>query len=344
MRRKGRGEKAKSPVWKTILAVVIIIWAIGSVFKSCGSDEPETIQEEPAPVVDIVEEEPVQEEEMETEPEREEEPAPPAEDQSGIELVAGEKGEYGEPYTVNKGTEFEENYIVYRVPAGTYTVTNTGDYMSQFNVCSEELRVTDAGWEEPAETFYCIPLDVGQSDTVKIEEGQIIEIHEPDKFTLKETAEPVMEKEPEPESEEQPEIEIQVEPHPTTAETPEPTPTVTEQLQVIETTQVETPAAEPTITTPVAVTDPLSLGYVSKDYAMSNDPLSDDTTTTYQEPTYQEPVQTGNDYVMNANSGIFHYDSCDSVSRMSEKNKRYHTGTREEVLAMGYTPCQNCNP
>lgn len=110
---------------------------------------------------------------------------PTSEDEPlSFELVAGEAGDYGKPYTVNSNTEFEENYIVYVVPAGTYTVTNTGEYMGQFNVYSEKLAVNDAGWQEPAEVFYMKLLDVGASDTVTIGEGQIIEIHEPDKFTL----------------------------------------------------------------------------------------------------------------------------------------------------------------
>jgi len=50
------------------------------------------------------------------------------------------------------------------------------------------------------------------------------------------------------------------------------------------------------------------------------------------------------DYVLNTNTKKFHYPSCSSVKRMSEKNKAYHSGTREEILSMGYDPCGNCNP
>lgn len=105
-------------------------------------------------------------------------------DGSSIELVAGEEGEYGELFTINKGTEFEETYYIYRIPAGTYTVTNTGDYMGQFSVYGETVYITEEGWEELSDVFYAIRLDVGESDTVEIGEGQIIEIHEPDQFTL----------------------------------------------------------------------------------------------------------------------------------------------------------------
>ena len=105
-------------------------------------------------------------------------------DGSSIELVAGEEGEYGELFTINKGTEFEETYYIYRIPAATYTVTNTGDYMGQFSVYGETVYITEEGWEELSDVFYAIRLDVGESDTVEIGEGQIIEIHEPDQFTL----------------------------------------------------------------------------------------------------------------------------------------------------------------
>ena len=54
--------------------------------------------------------------------------------------------------------------------------------------------------------------------------------------------------------------------------------------------------------------------------------------------------ETGTEYVLNTNTKKFHYPSCSSVKKMSEKNKAYHTGTRDEVIAMGYDPCGNCHP
>lgn len=101
-----------------------------------------------------------------------------------ISLVAGVQGQYGEPFTINKGTEFEENYFIYRVPAGTYTVTNVGEYISQFNVYGETVYTTDDGWEELSDVYYVEALKPGEADTVTIEDGQIIEIHEPGEFDL----------------------------------------------------------------------------------------------------------------------------------------------------------------
>ena len=50
------------------------------------------------------------------------------------------------------------------------------------------------------------------------------------------------------------------------------------------------------------------------------------------------------DYVLNTNTHKFHVPSCSSVSDMSEKNKYYFNGTRDEAIAQGYEPCKRCNP
>ena len=50
------------------------------------------------------------------------------------------------------------------------------------------------------------------------------------------------------------------------------------------------------------------------------------------------------DYVGNKNSKKFHYDWCSSVKQMKESNKFFYTGTRDEMIDMGYDPCGNCYP
>lgn len=49
-------------------------------------------------------------------------------------------------------------------------------------------------------------------------------------------------------------------------------------------------------------------------------------------------------YVLNTNTKKFHYPTCSSVNDMKEKNKQIYTGSREEVINMGYAPCKRCNP
>ena len=49
-------------------------------------------------------------------------------------------------------------------------------------------------------------------------------------------------------------------------------------------------------------------------------------------------------YVLNRNTKKFHYPTCKSASTIKDKNKGYHTGTREDLIAEGYSPCGNCHP
>ena len=49
-------------------------------------------------------------------------------------------------------------------------------------------------------------------------------------------------------------------------------------------------------------------------------------------------------YVLNTNTKKFHYPTCSSVDDMKEKNKQIYTGSRDEVINMGYVPCKRCNP
>lgn len=56
----------------------------------------------------------------------------------------------------------------------------------------------------------------------------------------------------------------------------------------------------------------------------------------------QETQQTT--YVLNTNTMKIHYPTCSSVDDMKEKNKQIYTGSRDEVINMGYVPCKRCNP
>lgn len=72
------------------------------------------------------------------------------------------------------------------------------------------------------------------------------------------------------------------------------------------------------------------------------------TLTPSPEPEKQEPV-TGSeasqaDYILNTNTKKFHYPTCSSVNDMKEKNKQEFFGTRDETIALGYSPCGRCKP
>lgn len=63
--------------------------------------------------------------------------------------------------------------------------------------------------------------------------------------------------------------------------------------------------------------------------------------------TEEQPAETGVDevdYILNTRSMKFHLPDCSGAASMSENNKEYFHGTREEVLAEGYDPCGICNP
>ena len=52
----------------------------------------------------------------------------------------------------------------------------------------------------------------------------------------------------------------------------------------------------------------------------------------------------GQHYVLNTSSMKFHLPDCPGVSNMSEQNKQDYTGSREELIAQGYSPCGQCDP
>lgn len=58
--------------------------------------------------------------------------------------------------------------------------------------------------------------------------------------------------------------------------------------------------------------------------------------------TIAETVGIG--YIINLNTGKFHYSDCPSVNQMAEHNKKEYTGERDDLILQGYEPCKRCNP
>ncbi len=52
----------------------------------------------------------------------------------------------------------------------------------------------------------------------------------------------------------------------------------------------------------------------------------------------------GMDYVLNTNTKKFHYPYCSSVPTIKQKNRKDFTGSRDELIGMGYDPCGRCKP
>lgn len=64
--------------------------------------------------------------------------------------------------------------------------------------------------------------------------------------------------------------------------------------------------------------------------------------TEVEEP--QQPDTISETYILNTNSRKFHRPDCSSASQISDANREKYTGTREELIKQGYTPCGYCKP
>ena len=53
---------------------------------------------------------------------------------------------------------------------------------------------------------------------------------------------------------------------------------------------------------------------------------------------------TGTTYILNTSSHKFHYPDCGSANKISAENRGEYTGSREDLIAQGYSPCGNCDP
>lgn len=58
----------------------------------------------------------------------------------------------------------------------------------------------------------------------------------------------------------------------------------------------------------------------------------------------ENPESIGSFYIINRNTGKFHYPDCLSVGQMKESNKQEYIGSRDDLIAQGYSPCGNCKP
>lgn len=103
---------------------------------------------------------------------------------NAIELVAGEKGDYGKEVVMSEGTDLEEHLIVYYLPAGTYTVKNLGDYRTQISVYEGFSKNVETGYDEYTQTGDIVLLNKNESGDIEIPDGWFIEIQEPTHISL----------------------------------------------------------------------------------------------------------------------------------------------------------------
>lgn len=76
------------------------------------------------------------------------------------------------------------------------------------------------------------------------------------------------------------------------------------------------------------------------DYATGQTSIASQTNTSDKGQTDNTEVT----YILNTNSKKIHRPECDSVSQMSQRNKKETNQSKEELIKEGYTPCQSCNP
>ncbi len=49
-------------------------------------------------------------------------------------------------------------------------------------------------------------------------------------------------------------------------------------------------------------------------------------------------------YILNTSTKKFHYPDCRHVSSIKDENKSEYTGSRDDLIEEGYSPCGTCNP
>ena len=115
----------------------------------------------------------------------------------------------------------------------------------------------------------------------------------------------------------------------------------------------ETTAVEPTVKSTTKPTESMGTEEAtpSASAALSEKPKETETVQKTEEPVISEeaqktetPEEKGREYILNTNTGKFHYPSCSSVKDIKESNKKVFNGTRDEVIDEGYEPCGKCHP
>lgn len=82
---------------------------------------------------------------------------------------------------------------------------------------------------------------------------------------------------------------------------------------------------------------------IAIDYATGDSHLDNSVTESSSQAAVSDSanVQT---YVLNTNTKKFHKESCNSAKSMDTSNKKTYTGSRQEIIDMGYEACGVCKP
>lgn len=141
----------------------------------------------------------------------------------------------------------------------------------------------------------------------------------------------------------------------TASTTEPPTKATTAPTTEPPTQETTTPTTEPpTQETTAPTTEPPT----QETTAPSTEPPTEETTVpvtespteestvppTTEAETTQPSVLNERSYVVNTNTGKFHYPSCSSVKDIKDENRWDYFGTRESLTDMGYVACKRCKP
>ena len=86
---------------------------------------------------------------------------------------------------------------------------------------------------------------------------------------------------------------------------------------------------------------------ITIDYKTGHSHLSTSSPSTTTDAKAENPSNPSSEemtYILNTNTKRFHSPDCSSAKATSEQNKTEDVGTREGILAQGYTPCGVCKP
>lgn len=100
------------------------------------------------------------------------------------------------------------------------------------------------------------------------------------------------------------------------------------------------PATTPSVTEP-PITQPPATQPPATQAPVTQPPATEAPAT---EPPAEPDEPTGTDYILNNRTKKFHLPGCSAVDNMSESNKGYYTGDRDDLIEQGYSPCGWCNP
>ena len=122
--------------------------------------------------------------------------------------------------------------------------------------------------------------------------------------------------------------------------------------------QDSSPATEPSEPATVATTAPTevlteplteavteAVTEATEPVTEATEPVTEPATEPVTEPSQAatEAASEEQTYLLNTSSKKFHEPDC-SRGPTKESNKQYFTGTRDDVIQQGYTPCKICNP